>query len=402
MKIAIIGAGQFAGSFATLWQRHPGVDEVWVSDLIPERAERLAERCGLAGTLPDADAVLARDVDAVAVFTQRWLHHPTVVDALRAGKHVYSAVPMGVNEGEIREIAGLVEATGLTYMMGETSYYYPQTVYARRAIAEGAWGRVFYAEGDYCHDMDNGFYAAYQYSGGDDWKRTASYPPMMYPTHGLGGVLGAWSTHLTSVSCLGVVDDGGDGVFDRDVSLWGNDFSNMTALYETADGGVVRHNEFRRVGHPARTQESRYRFYGTRGVLEQGSLGTSVTTSDEVADLTERFLTREPEAGAGAELADVDPALRESFSSGMARVHDRGRLPAEFAGAPNGHEGSHHFLADDFVRAVHARQQPPVNAWLAARLTLPGITAWHSARAGGQRLPIPDLGDCPLPVLVTD
>lgn len=399
MKIAMIGAGQFAGSFATLWQRHPDVEQVWATDLIAERAEQLVERCGLAGTLPDADAALASDVDAIAVFTQRWLHHPTVVDALRAGKHVYSAVPMAVAEDEIREITGLVEATGLTYMMGETSYYYPQTVHARRAIASGEWGRVFYAEGDYCHDMDNGFYAAYQYSGGDDWKRTASYPPMLYPTHGLGGVLGAWPTHLTSVSCLGVVDDRGDGVFDRAVSQWSNDFSNMSALYETADGGVVRHNEFRRVGHPARAQESRYRFYGTRGVLEQGSLGTSVTTPDEIADLSENFLTERPEADAGAEVAGLDPALLESFSSGMARVHDRGRLPAEYAGAPNGHEGSHHFLADDFVRAVRAGQQPPVNAWVAARLTLPGITAWRSARAGGQRLPIPDLGDCPLPVL---
>ena len=62
-------------------------------------------------------------------------------------------------------------------MMGETSYYNPATVYARRSYAEDAFGRVFYTEGDYVHDMDLGFYAAYQYSGGEDWKATASYPP---------------------------------------------------------------------------------------------------------------------------------------------------------------------------------------------------------------------------------
>ena len=32
---------------------------------------------------------------------------------------------------------------------------------------------------------------AYQYSGGEAWKSTASYPPMLYPTHAVGGVLGA-------------------------------------------------------------------------------------------------------------------------------------------------------------------------------------------------------------------
>jgi hypothetical protein len=34
-----------------------------------------------------------------------------------------------------------------------------------------------------------------------------------------------------------------------------------------------------------------------------------------------------------------------------------------------------------------------VNAWTAARFTLPGIVAHRSALAGGQRLDIPDLGE---------
>ena len=56
-----------------------------------------------------------------------------------------------------------------------------------------------------------------------------------------------------------------------------------------------------------------------------------------------------------------------------------GRLPDEFLGAPNGHEGSHHFLVDDFVTAVNDGTLPPVNAWVAARFTLPGIVAHASA-----------------------
>jgi len=76
-------------------------------------------------------------------------------------------------------------------------------------------------------------------------------------------------------------------------------------------------------------------------------------------------------------------------------VQGRSRLPKEFDGAPNGHAGSHHFLADDFVRAVTTRTQPPVNAWRAARFTLPGIVAYESAKQGAARLPIPDFGDGP-------
>src|SRR5690242_11990915 len=117
-------------------------------------------------------------------------------------------------------------------MMGETSHYNPAVVYARSMVDAGDFGRIFYAEGDYLHDMDLGFYDAYRFSGGEGWKATASYPPMWYPTHSIGGVLGAIPSHAVSVSCIGVHDERGDGVFDTGVSMFGNDFSNMTALFE--------------------------------------------------------------------------------------------------------------------------------------------------------------------------
>lgn len=398
ISIAVVGAGQFAGYFMNLWQLHPDVDAVHVTDVVPARAREHQERYGLAGVFDGFDDVLRSDVDAVAIFTQRWTHGPLVLRALEAGKHVYSAVPMATTVEEASAIVEAVGATGLTYMMGETSYYNPAVVHARAKIAAGAWGRVFYSEGDYVHDMDNGFYTAYRYSGGDDWKATASYPPMLYPTHAIGGVLGALPTHAVSVSCIGVRDDRGDGVFDARVSLWGNEFSNMSALFELADGGVMRTNEFRRVGHPASVHESRFRFYGTDGVMEQTSTSASESDRSSITDIGDLFRTEAPAGDGSAQHADVDPDLLASFVSGTARVHDRSRLPASYEGVENGHEGSHHFLADDFVRAVTTRSLPPVNAWAASRFTVPGIVALDSARRRGERLPVPDLGDPPPPL----
>src|SRR5690606_6911865 len=87
-------------------------------------------------------------------------------------------------------------------------------------------------------------------------------------------------------------------------------------------------------------------------------------------------------------LAHVAPALRDAFVSGYAAIHEaeRARIPASVARLHNGHEGSHHFLVDDFVRAVETATPPPVNAWQAARFTLPGVIAHESARRGGERL----------------
>ena len=395
-SIGFVGAGQFAGSFAKLFNAHPGVSRVTATDLVPERSAALVKELGLAGVEDDFDAMLASDVDAVAIFTQRWTHGPLVERALRAGKHVYSAVPMAFTAEEIAAIIDTVKETGLTYMMGETSYYHPSTVFARQKAAEGTFGRLFYAEGDYVHDMDHGFYAAYQYSGGAEWKKTASFPPMKYPTHAIGGVLGAWNTHAVSVSAIGVPDQLGDGVFDKSVSMFDNDFSNATALFETADGGSFRTNEFRRVGLGHWLPESRFTFYGTESILEQNSRTThwheKGVPLDDVTELLQ------PLWASGADdpvLANVDPALHDSFISGHAPIHDVSALPVEFKGLGNGHMGSHQLLAHDFVTAVNEQRLPTVNAWVAARYTLPGIVAHESALRGGERLRIDDFGDAP-------
>ena len=395
-SLGVVGAGQFGGQFAHLFRLHPGVSSVVVVDELPERAASVCKQWGLDGVVDSFEELLASDVDAVAIFTQRWTHGPLVERALRAGKDVYSAVPMAVSEEEISRIINAVRETGNVYMMGETSYYNPATVYAREQHAAGRFGRVFYSEGDYVHDMDLGFYDAYRYSGGDSWKETASYPPMLYPTHAIGGVLGAVPSHAVSVSCVGVSDDRGDGVFDKGVSMFGNDFSNATALFELNDGGVMRTNEMRRVGYPSHIRESRFRFFGTEASLEQLAHVTVWQDKKEVQDISALMETRPSIPLDDPSLANVAPELRDAFVSGLAPVHDPARLPEEFRGAPNGHEGSHHFLVDDFVTAVNNRSMPPVNAWVAARFTLPGIVAHQSALNGGERLPIRDFGDAPL------
>lgn len=394
-SIGVVGLGQFGGQFAHLFKLHPGVSAVYAVDELPERAAKAAEQLGLDGVMGSFEELLATGVDAVAIFTQRWTHGPLVIKALRAGRHVYSAVPMAISEEEIARIIDAVRETGKVYMMGETSYYNPATVYARKQHAAGKFGRIFYTEGDYVHDMDLGFYEAYQYSGGENWKATASYPPMLYPTHAIGGVLGAVPGHAVSVSCIGVKDDRGDGVFDKAVSMFDNDFSNATALFEMNDGGAMRTNEMRRVGYPSHIRESRFRFFGTEASFEQLATTTLWQDKEGVLDISGQVETKPSMPADDPSLADVAPELRGAFISGLAPVHDAGRLPAEFDGAPTGHEGSHQFLVDDFVTAVNTGTLPPVNAWVAARFTLPGIVAHQSALRGGERLPIRDFGDAP-------
>lgn len=387
MRIGVLGGGSFAREFIPLFAAHPAVSEVVLAEALPDRRREVAERFSIRRAVATLDDLLETDVDAVAIFTQRWMHAPQAIAALRAGRDVYSAVPAAITTAELAELVATVEATGRTYMMGETSHYYPAALYCRKRYEAGDFGRIVYAEGEYVHDMSHGFYEAYRHSGGQEWQRTASFPPMLYGSHSVGMVLSVTGGEMVRVSCFGQEDREGDGVFDARVSLWENDVSNQTALFQMADGGLCRINEFRRIGISA-GPSVRLSLYGTQASFEEQADARVWTTRDTAppVDLREELrCAGYPEE----EPSRPRPGIDASFSVGLSRLHDAARLPAAFAGLPNGHYGSHQFLALDFIEACTAGRRPSTTVWDAARYCAPGIVAHESSRLGGQLLDIP-------------
>ena len=388
MIIGVVGCGSFAQSFIPLFQAHPQVSEVVLCDLDDRKvAESAAKHC-INRTYASLEALLEADIDAVALFTQNWLHGPQAEQALRAGKHVYSAVPPGITLQEIGSLVQAVEQTGRIYMLGETSYYYPGAIYCRNRFREGAFGRVVYSEGEYYHDWDHGLYDVMRTRGGQEWLRYAGSPPMYYPTHSVAPIVSALKARMTHVSCQGFVDLHKDGIYDHGANIWGNTFSNQTALFRMSDGSTCRINEFRRVGHPC---VERMSIFGTEGCFQESEAGKVWTDKNGASRLDELLeCARRTPAG---EMVPAD-AIADYFEE-VAPVHEMSRLPREFLGLPNGHFGSHQFLVDDFVRAVHSGIQPPNNVWQAARYVLPGLLAHESSLRGGEVLEIPDFGDAP-------
>ncbi|MEM6333236.1 MAG: Gfo/Idh/MocA family oxidoreductase [Planctomycetota bacterium] len=391
-RIGIGGCGQFARCFVPLFKAHPDVSGVCVADALPARADEFAQRFGVEA-VDDFETMLGSSVDAVAIMTQRWTHAPMAIRAMQAGKHVYSAVPAATTVDEMSALVATVTETGRTYMLGETSYYYPATVWCRQRFGEGAFGDFVYGEGEYLHDMSHGFYEAFQYSGGERWKRDAGYPPMLYPTHSVSIVLSVTGARVTDVACFGIRDRHEDGVFGENANDWDNPFSNQSALMRTSDGGVLRVNEFRRVGY-SRGRSVRLSLLGTRGSFEEQAGSAVFTTLDHNReDLTNTLACTKVEVHDAMDPA-IHEALRDDFEAGFAKAHaqERGRLPDSFRGMPNGHEGSHQFLVDDFCRAVTTGTLPPNHVWAAARYNLPGIVAHESSLSHGKTLAVPDLG----------
>ncbi|MBO5755224.1 MAG: Gfo/Idh/MocA family oxidoreductase, partial [Clostridia bacterium] len=190
MTVAMIGCGRFAKFFVSLFKAHPVVKKVYVCDLKPERAEQYSKDYDVEIIGSFEEALASKEINAVAIFTQRFKHGPMVIEALKAGKHVYSAVPCSLKVEEIKEIERLVRETRLTYSMGETGFYRAPAIFCRQEFAKGTFGKFTYGEAQYNHDIRN-MEDSFRSSGGDDWRRYAGIPPFFYPTHSTSMVLSA-------------------------------------------------------------------------------------------------------------------------------------------------------------------------------------------------------------------
>ena len=392
IRVGICGVGSFAGSFIPLFHAHPEVSELILCDLDEEKLRARSAQFSIASTCPSLDELCQMDVDAIAIFSQNWMHGPQAAQALRSGKHVYSAVPSATSVDEMAELVKAVEDTGQIYMVGETSYYYPTAIYCRERFQKGDFGRIVYAEGEYYHDYDHGLYTVMQQRGGEDWRKFAGGPPMYYPTHSTSMIVSVTGAHMTHVSCLGWVDQHEDGLFQKGVNIWDNVFSNESALFRMSDGSIARINEFRRIGHHG---GERINLYGTQASFEEQSHHRIWVTKNhnECVELNDLLLCTDiPAKEAQGDTTEPDVA---EFHRGVSQIHPVNRLPKEFVGLGNGHNGSHQFLVHDFVTACISGETPPNNVWDAARYLVPGLIAHESAVRQGELMEVPDFGDTP-------
>lgn len=416
VKIGIVGYGAFSKDFVDLFHLHPDVEKMYVAELYPERRKEIKEHLPDIEVYSSYEEMLekAEDMNSVGIFTQRHLHADMVIKALEAGKNVYSAVPIACTIEDVKKIVELVKKTKLVYMMAETCYYYPCAMFCRDKYQKGEFGEFVYAEAQYYHDIRE-MYNDFKRSGGDKWQRVAGIPPMFYPTHSICTVFAAINQYATQVSCMGMRDNFPDNIFGEEKNDFENPFSNETAIFRMSGGGVVRINEFRRVGI---NKPSTYItcFYGEQGAYDRIADKhyfqkapyidrDGVTHERQLIDVSEQLLSNhykdfrdgKIEKGFwGNVWEDGKSEISGDAVVGSADIHDLSRIPKPLREYNNMHHfASHPFLVDDFVRAVVENKLPPNNAWDAARYMIPGLVAHESALRGGELLDIPDLGDAP-------
>jgi predicted dehydrogenase len=336
IRLGIVGYGvcKFGAEFG--FQNHPNVEIVAVSDLFPDRCQELAKVCGCAKTYPSLEELVKDDrIEAVFVATDAPSHARHCIEVLKHGKHVASAVPavLGAME-DADKLFHAVKASGLKYMMFETSSFHEDLYAMRQIYNAGGFGKLIYAEGEYFHYMPEPIDS---YKG---WR--IGLPPQWYPTHSnayYGCVTGG---SFTEVSCQGMPS--------RILHLqsannrYRNSFGTEIALFRTSEGGMSR-------------------------------MGVSWDSP-----------------GYGGEMGRIRGQKGSFYSKyeGLEALLPQTRKPPLPPGVPaGGHGGSHGYLMNEFVMAILQNRKPLVDIAMALNLTVPGIVAHQSALRGGELMKIP-------------
>ena len=108
-----------------------------------ETARESAETFGVPLAFHDHREMLRQaDLDAVAVVVRVPAHHRLTMDALDAGKHVYTEWPLGANLQEAKEMADLARGKGVHTMVGLQTRCSPAFLTLKELIDDGYVGEV--------------------------------------------------------------------------------------------------------------------------------------------------------------------------------------------------------------------------------------------------------------------
>lgn len=147
LKVGVAGCGYWGPKLVRNFHDLPGAELAWVCDLCQDRLDHIRGLYPEARATHDYSALLASDVDAIAIATPVSTHHRLALQALRAGKHILIEKPLAASVPQAEEIVAEAWRLGRVVMAGHTFVYNPAVEAVRALVESGALGEVYYVNG---------------------------------------------------------------------------------------------------------------------------------------------------------------------------------------------------------------------------------------------------------------
>jgi predicted dehydrogenase len=145
LRVGIVGGGWPGQRHAEGFLASGAWEIAAVADLDPVRRMELARGTKALPLATAAELFAVDDLDAVVIALPTFLHHPMVMAALAAGRHVLCEKPPALNAGETAAMADAASRRGLTLCFGLQRRALPSAAAAQAAIARGQLGEIYHA-----------------------------------------------------------------------------------------------------------------------------------------------------------------------------------------------------------------------------------------------------------------
>lgn len=176
------GFGAHVKTLAKLRSEGANIDLVAVSEVYKNQEDKVCDfikkETGVEAKryVDYTDMLADKNVDAVCIGTPDHWHHRQIVDALRAGKHVYAEKPMTKTVEEAIDVAKVWRETGKVMQVGVQSTSLKVWDQARALIDDGKLGKVLGFQTEYFRNSSMGQWRYYKLEKEMtpqtiDWKR---------------------------------------------------------------------------------------------------------------------------------------------------------------------------------------------------------------------------------------
>jgi myo-inositol 2-dehydrogenase/D-chiro-inositol 1-dehydrogenase len=142
LKLGVIGTGRIGKvHIATLVQSVPQAEVVAVADLNIQSATEVAKSFGI-GAVYDSHSNIINDpeIEAVIICSSTDTHAKYIVEAARAGKHIFCEKPVDLSLDIIQAAIDAVRTAGVKLMVGFNRRFDPNFMKIRKLISEGRIG----------------------------------------------------------------------------------------------------------------------------------------------------------------------------------------------------------------------------------------------------------------------
>lgn len=365
-NIGIVGACARGGSFKAACDALDSVKILAVCDTNAPELPQAAQRLGAAEQYTDFDEMLEKsDLDAVVIGTPMQFHASQSIRALNKNIHVLCEVTAAISLDECQALVQASNASDAIYMMAENYTYMKPNVLIKELVRQGLFGTVFYAEGEYLHELK-------ARNEKTPWRRKwqTGIRGITYGTHSLGPIL-QWmpGDRVVSVCCAG----SGSHCTDPRGEHYADNTSVM--LCKTANGALIKIRVDMLSDRPHAM--TNYQLQGTDGSYESGRGGPV-----DRGKIWLRSLSHEIQWHDAESLTQID-SLAQKY------LPEIWQDPPE-AAKRAGHGGGDYFEVLDWINAIFGKKPCPIGIHEAMDMTLPGLISQQSILEEGRWLEVPD------------